>query len=277
VTRASRPVVSALYCYPVKSCGGTRLEVADLDARGIEHDREFMVVDPEGMFFTQRELPRLALIRPTRTPDALELSAPGMSVLRIAPHDQGARMNVTIFRDHVAAVDQGNAVAEWLGAFLDTACRLVRQADEAVRPVDPNFARRPTDQVAFSDGYPLLLVSEESVADLNTRLEQQLPINRFRPNVVVRGAGVPYAEDCWSEACIGDVGFSLVKASARCVITTTDQVTAGRGVEPLATLATYRRVPRGVLFGQNLIHHSLGRLHVGDEVRVQARRAPEVG
>src|SRR5262245_41910689 len=109
---------------------------------------------------------------------------------------------------------------------------------------------------AFADGYPLLLIAEESLADLNTRLAEPLPMNRFRPNVVIRGAAEPYAEDGWSRVAIGEVECSLVKACARCVTTTTDQTTAERGAEPLATLARYRRVPRGVLFGQNLIHHA---------------------
>jgi uncharacterized protein YcbX len=261
-------VVTGIFVYPVKSCGGTALPLAELGARGIQHDREFMVVDPQGHFFTQRQLPRLALVHPTRTPEALQLTAPGMSELWLAPRADGERMQVTIWRDSVAAVDQGPEVADWLSSFLGTPCRLVRHADDAVRLVDRAFATQPTDEVSFADGYPLLLVSEESLADLNARLDAPLPMNRFRPNVVVRGAGAPYAEDTWRRISIGGVAFSLVKACARCAITTTNQVTAERGLEPLATLATYRRVARGVLFGQNLIHHSRGTLRVGDPVHV---------
>ena len=265
--------MTGLFVYPVKSCAGTELGVAELDARGIRHDREFMIVDPRGHFLTQRQLPRMALIHPTRTADTLTLAAPGMSRVCLTPRLDRDRVHVTVWNDRVAAIDQGLAVADWLSTFLQTPCRLVRQADDAVRAVDREFATHPTDEVSFADGYPLLLVSEESLCDLNARLDTPLPINRFRPNVVVGGAGAPYIEDTWSRISIGDVTFSLVKACARCAITTTNQATALRGHEPLATLATYRRVVRGVLFGQNLIHHAVGTIRVGDRVGVEEPRA----
>ena len=189
----------------------------------------------------------------------------------MGPPPTGAQREVTVWRDQVAAIDQGAEVADWFSTHLGVACRLVRQADDAVRHVDPVFACQPADQVSFADGYPLLLISEESLADLNMRLDAALPMNRFRPNVVTRGAGAPYAEDTWREITIGEIRFSPVKACARCVTTTTDQSTAERGVEPLATLASYRRVPRGVLFGQNLIHHTRGTLRVGDATHVIER------
>lgn len=264
--------VTALWMYPVKSCAGTPLRVAQLGPRGIEHDREFMVVDTHGRFISQREEPRLALVRPRRTETALALAAPGVPGLRVDVHD-AARYEVVIWRDRVCAADQGDRVAEWLSTFLGRNCRLVRLPDDVVRPVDPTFATRPDDQVSLADGFPLLLTSEASLADLNGRLEQPLPMSRFRPNVVVSGVGIAYAEDRWAEIRIGNLTFSVVKACARCVITTTDQATAARGREPLATLATYRRVPRGVLFGQNLIHAGPGRIAVGDRVTVSRGRA----
>ena len=146
--------------------------------------------------------------------------------------------------------------------------------DDAVRLVDPDFATRPEDEVGFADGFPILLIAEESLADLNTRLAQPLPMNRFRPSIVMSGADAPYAEDTWAEISIGPMTFSVVKACARCVTTTTNQLTAARGSEPLATLATYRRVARGVLFGQNLIHAAPGQILVGDEVSVVRRQPP---
>lgn len=262
-------LVTGLFVYPIKSCAGTPLDVAELGDRGIQHDREFMLVDPDNHFLTQRQLPRMALIHPNRTADALELTAPGMRALRLTPRLAGERRQLTVWRDQVGAIDQGPEVAQWLSTYLDKPCRLVRHADDAVRRVDAEFARQPTDQVSFADGFPLLLISEESLAELNTRLPEALPMNRFRPNVVVRGARTAYAEDTWQEISVGGVCFSLVKACARCAITTTDQATAERGIEPLATLATYRRVARGVLFGQNLIHHRRGTIRVGDTVRIE--------
>lgn len=262
-------LVTGLFVYPIKSCAGTPLDVAELGDRGIQHDREFMLVDPDNHFLTQRQLPRMALIHPNRTADALELTAPGMRALRLTPRLAGEQRQLTVWRDQVGAIDQGPEVAQWLSTYLDKPCRLVRHADDAVRRVDAEFARQPTDQVSFADGFPLLLISEESLAELNTRLPEALPMNRFRPNVVVRGARTAYAEDTWQEISVGGVCFSLVKACARCAITTTDQATAERGIEPLATLATYRRVARGVLFGQNLIHHRRGTIRVGDTVRIE--------
>jgi uncharacterized protein YcbX len=188
--------------------------------------------------------------------------------LSVRPSETGERRPAQIWRDTVAVVDQGGEASEWLSAHLGTPARLVRLPAESVRPIDPTYATRPTDQVSLADGFPLLLVSEESLVDLNRRLAEPLPMNRFRPNVVVRGWGVAYGEDTWAAIRIGQVKAAVVKACARCVITTTDQRTAERGIEPLATLATYRRVAHGVAFGQNLIPTSTGLIQVGDRVMV---------
>jgi uncharacterized protein YcbX len=271
-------VVTGLFIYPVKSCAGTELAQADLGPRGIMHDREYMLVDRNARFLTQRELPRLALIRPLLLEDGLQLTAETMPRHRLRATEAGPRLDVTVWRDTVAAVDQGDAVADWLSAFLNASVRLVRLPSDSVRLVDPAYAPRPIDQVGFADGYPLLLIAEESLADLNRRLAIPLPMNRFRPNVVVRGWGRPYAEDEWAELRIGSVPFEGVKACARCAITTVDQATAARGNEPLATLAGYRWIERGLLFGQNLVHASEGRIRVGDRLTVQRFvAAPLVG
>jgi uncharacterized protein YcbX len=196
-----------------------------------------------------------------------------MPALRLTPTDAGPRTDVTIWRDRVRTVDQGPLAAEWFSSYLRVPARLVRLPDDSVRPVDPQFAVRAGDQVGFADGFPLLLIAEESLDDLNSRLRKPLPMDRFRPNVVVRGGGA-YAEDGWAEVRVGQVTCHVVKACARCAITTTDQRTAARGVEPLATLATYRHVPRGVLFGQNLVHSAPGHVAIGDPVWVVRHQAP---
>jgi MOSC domain-containing protein len=270
----SSACVTGLFLYPVKSCAGTPLHVAEIGPRGILHDREFMVTYPNGRFVTQRELPHLAQIRPTIAAATLAFAAPGMPTVTISPTDTGPRREVVVWRDTVIGVDQGALIADWLSTFLETPVRLVRMPADTVRAVDPQFAPRSSDQVGFADGYPLLLISEESLDDLNSRLSSPLPMNRFRPNVVVRGAGTPYAEDEWAELRIGDVRFNGVKTCARCAITTTDQVTAERGSEPLATLAGYRRIERGVLFGQNLVHAAPGRIAIGDRLTVCAFTEP---
>ncbi|HRE48062.1 MAG TPA: MOSC domain-containing protein [Aggregatilineales bacterium] len=263
------PIVTALHYYPIKSCGGVTLEVGEADWRGFRYDRHWLIVDPHGDFVTQRELPRLALIHPTIHSGMLTINAPAMSPLSLPLGMDGRRMSVTVWDSECEAFDQGDDAAQWLSDTLESPLRLVRMADDHIRQVDQRYAKRTSDQVGFADGYPFLLISEESLADLNTRLDTPLPMNRFRPNLVVRGVDA-YAEDGWKQIRIGAMIFDVVKACARCTITTTDQETAKRGKEPLRTLATYRDSERGVLFGQNLIHAAPGTVRVGDEVIILA-------
>lgn len=270
VPRPSTASVSALNFYPVKSCRGTPLSEAVIGARGIVGDRSYMLVDADGRFLSQREHARMALIEPRLTVDALTLAAPRQETISIPVLARGERSEVTVWRDRCEAVDQGDAAAGWASSFLGTSCRLVRIADDAVRAVDRDFAVSDDDQVGFADGYPFLLTTEESLVDLNDRMAEALPMNRFRPNIVLSGVE-PFAEDDWRRIRIGEIVFAVVKPCARCVITTTDQATAERGMEPLRTLATYRQVPgKGVMFGQNLIHHSAGVIRVGDPVELLA-------
>jgi uncharacterized protein YcbX len=263
-----RARVAALYHYPIKSCAGTRLAAGVVGRRGFAGDRALMLVDPEGRFLTQREFPRMALIAPRLDGETLTVEAPGMSPLTVVATDDGPRAKVVVWRDRCTAIDQGDAAAAWFGAFLGAPCRLARMADDFVRRVDGRYARRPDDQTGFADGYPFLLISEASLDDLNGRLASPLPMNRFRPNIVVTGCP-PFAEDRWKRIQLGPVVFDLVKPCARCVITTTDQTTAERGKEPLRTLATYRRRRDGkVLFGQNLLHEGEGVIRAGDAVEI---------
>jgi MOSC domain-containing protein len=260
--------VAALYRYPIKSCAGTRLEAGVVGRRGFAGDRALMLVDPEGRFLTQRERPRLALIAPRLEGETLTIEAPGMPPLTVVATNDGPRAKVVVWRDRCAAIDQGDAAADWFGDFLGAPCRLARMDAAFVRRVDGRYARRPDDQTGFADGYPFLLISAASLDDLNGRLASPLAMNRFRPNIVVTGCP-PYAEDRWRRIRIGPVVFDLVKPCARCVITTTDQATAERGQEPLRTLATYRRRRDGkVLFGQNLVHEGEGVIRAGDAVEI---------
>lgn len=283
VTRAPFMRLDDLLFYPIKSCRGTSLDRARVGPRGIEGDRGWMVVTPEGRFLTQRVHPRLALIEPGLGEAELEVRAPGMAVLRLERWREGPTLDVDIWRDRCHAVDQGDDAAEWFSSFLGTRVRFVRQSENADRPVDPDFARTPSDQVSLADGFPFLLIGEASLADLNARLAETLPMDRFRPNLVVAG-GAPFAEDAWRVIRIGDLVFDVVKPCARCVVTTVDQDTGEKGKEPLRTLAEFRRdipgAPPGssgnVYFGQNLIHRGRGTLTAGTEVEVleEARPAP---
>jgi len=263
--------VSELHVYPIKGCGGIPLKTARVGRRGIENDRAWMVVDSQGRFMSQRTHPRMALIRPQLSSQGLTIAAEGMAGLRVT--DTGDRRQVEVWGDRCNAVDQGDGVARWLTAFLDAPSRLVRMTDPNVRQVDPAFAARPSDEVGFADGYPFLLISQASLDDLNRRLDEPLPMNRFRPNIVVQGCE-PFAEDQWTRFRICEVAFAAAKACGRCAVTTVNQETADRGKEPLRTLATYRESGGKVYFGQNLVHEGHGNLSVGDEVVVLERGHP---
>ncbi len=261
--------LSGIYYYPIKSCRGYALDAALLEPRGLQHDRRLMITDPAGVFLTQREYPRLALIAPVIDGDSLLLQTPTMPPLRLECRDDGQRVPVKIWQDETIAIDQGALAADWLSTFLQVTCRLVRIAPDSIRPVTPQYATSPADQVGFADGFPLLLIAQASLDDLNTRLAAPLGMERFRPNLVVAGCAA-YAEDTWSRIRIAGIEFDLVKPCARCVITTTDQATAERGREPLRTLATYRTIQGKVMFGQNVVHSRAGRLQIGDLVEIIA-------
>ena len=267
MTADVRRRVDGLYFYPVKSCRGTSLDAAEVGPRGIVADRQWMIVDEKREFLSQRELPRLALVSPRLVDDILEISAPGMPLLIVSPAAGRDRTNVTVWDDRCAAIDEGAHAAEWMSSFLEVPCRLVRIPDDEKRRANPEYAG-PDDQVGFADGFSFLLTSRASLDDLNRRLSTPLPMNRFRPNIVVDGTDA-FEEDRWKRIRIDGITFAVAKPCARCATTTTDQDTAERSHEPLRTLATFRHVAgRGVMFGQNLIHDRSGVIHVGAEVEV---------
>jgi uncharacterized protein YcbX len=272
--------VSALHLHPVKSLRGCAVESVVIDRRGIAGDRRFLVTDPAGRFLTQRTLPRMALVA-TRLDDLeLTLEATGHGMIRVARASQpdAPRAKVSVWSSEgLIAEDCGDAAAGWLSDFLGTQCRLVRAGEDFTRPVRKVPADIPGAEVGFADAYPGLLLTEASWADLNDRLrargEEPVPMDRFRPNLVVAGAA-PYAEDNWTRVRIGSVMFRSAGPCARCLVTTTDQATAERGPEPLRTLAGYRRdarKPEEVNFGQNVIPEgTTGVIRVGDPVTVEA-------
>jgi uncharacterized protein len=261
--------LSDLCVYPIKSCGGIAVDEWEVDERGLRHDRRWMLVDETGCFISQRELPRMALIKVRIESDGLVADAPGMPSLQVPfrPPD-GKPLLARVWDDFVETqtVDDDN----WFSEFLEVGCKLVYLPDESVRPVDAAYAE-PGDRVGLADGFPFLLISEASLADLNARLEEPLPMNRFRPNLVVGGCE-PFAEDGWRGVRIGKLTFRVVKPCARCTITTVDQESATKGKEPLRTLARFRRAGNKVLFGQNLIHDQRGTLRIGDPVEILQTR-----
>jgi hypothetical protein len=257
--------LTGLTIYPIKSARGIPLQESDVDEFGLCYDRRWMVVDRSGQFLSQRSHSRLALVVPSICDGALRVDAPGMSTLELslAPAPTVAT-SVTVWNDTCGATWLGEKAANWFSDFLGSACSLVHMDADVVRPANPAFAP-PGSRVSFADGLPFLLISEESLTDLNRRLAEPLPMNRFRPNLVVAG-GEPYQEDGWTRIQIGEVGLQVVKPCGRCLVTTTDQTTGERGKEPLRTLATYRKRDGEVMFGQNVVHEGRGRLCVGDPV-----------
>ena len=263
------PSVTHLHVYPVKSCRGIGLGTGTLDRWGLQHDRNWMVVDAEGLFVSQRTQPRLALVEPALGQERLTLRAPDMPVLELPVSGRAGRdWAVTIWKSNCRALDQGDAAAEWFSHYLGQTARLVRIGGAFQRAV--NEAVYPTGaDVAFADAYPLLLLSVASLADLNTRLQEPVPMNRFRPNLVIGGCPA-FAEDTWTRIRIGEVNFQLLTTCKRCSITTVDQATGLQGKEPLTTLATFRSSDGGVIFGRNVVHQGVGTVRVGDTVEVLA-------
>ena len=282
--------LTGLFLYPVKSFRGCAVASADVDALGLVGDRRFLVVDENGAHLTQRPLPRMALISTALTATTLVLRADGVGEISVplrAPAPATLR-TVSIWRSHgLLAEDCGRDVSAWLSAFLGVTCHLVRIGEKFRRPVldRPAFAAAGTnapvvdghvvssDLFNFADGYPFLVVSEASLAHLNDRLvsigEDPVPMDRFRPTLVVGGCPA-FAEDTWSRVRIGAITFRSGGPCARCIVTTTDQLTGERGHEPLHTLAAYRRDPGDptrIHFALNLTHETKsGTLRVGDAV-----------
>lgn len=263
--------VSGLHYYPIKSCAGTTEDAAEVGVRGIVHDREWMVVDDADEFITQREIPKMCLVKPivneANSKLSLSLSAPGINSIQVPATDAHGQRRVKVWSDKCRADDQGDEAALWLSEYLGVKCRLVRMSPDYKRQCDQRYAKRKTDQTGFADGFPVLLISEESLVDLNNRLSDKILMNRFRPNIVVTGCSA-FAEDNWKTVRIGEVVFDVVKPCARCVITTVDQANADKGIEPLKTLSSFRNNQNRILFGQNLVHHGPGKIKVGDTLEV---------
>jgi uncharacterized protein YcbX len=269
--------ISELNIYPVKSCRGIALQSARLAETGFADDRHWMMVRPNGRFVTQRELPRLALIGVDTSDHTLQLSAPGMAPLSVAREMPGTSMPVVVWKFSGGGIDCGDAAADWCSQYLETPLRLVRFDTRQPRLCSPEWTRGTPAHTEFADGYPILVLSRASLAELNSRLPKELPMARFRPNLVIDGVEA-YAEDRIHELCSDEVALRIVKPCTRCSITTTDQERGALdGSEPLATLKTYRfdRELGGVCFGQNaiVVRGAGARLRVGQPLEVYWKAA----
>jgi uncharacterized protein len=246
--------LSEINVYPVKSCRGIPLESAVVTASGIAWDRQWMFVDATGTFLTQRTHPQLARIETRLNEETLELRAPGVRPFLLPLTETGAAMAVRIWKDACDALDQGTDAAAWAREAVGGEVRIARAARITERHADPRFAGSTAAPVRFPDAFPLLVCNRASLEELNTRMPAPVPMNRFRPNLVIDGLE-PFAEDHIDSIGIADLVLRLVKPCTRCITTCTDQQTGERSTNPLPVLRAFRfdRELLGVTFGENAV------------------------
>lgn len=264
------PSLSSLYLYPLKSAAPLPCATAEVERRGLAHDRRWMVVDAQGAFLTARKHPRLTLIRAQPRDECLLLEAPALPSLQLMPAPDDRRADVVVWNSTVRAVYADANAHTWISTFLGVPAQFVFMDAACVRSVDPKYST-PGDVVSFADGFPLLLISQAALDQLNAKLAKPIPMLRFRPNLVIAGTQA-HAEDDWKRIRVGGIVFDIVKPCMRCTIPNID---IERGEfdpdgEPLRTLKTYRHTTKGISFGQNLIPRSVGTLRIGDAVEVLA-------
>lgn len=258
--------ITGIFYYPVKSCRGIPAESVEIGERGIENDRYWVVANSEGKAITQREISKMALIEPSvDAKGALTLKCHDRSACEVTPGEGSKSTKVDVWGTQCDGIDEGDEVAKWLSEYLQTECRLVRVADDNNRQCAVPLPDGSPVKLTFVDGVSFLVISQESLDDLNSRLSEPVSIERFRPNIVVAGLGA-FAEDACDELQIGDITFYKVQPCERCVITTIDPESAVKGVEPLKTLNSYRRVDKAVIFGTYFLHSKAGKISVSDEV-----------
>lgn len=256
--------VSQLYIYPLKSARGIAVDKFELGSRGPMFDRQWMVVNSQGKFVTQRQFPRMCLIETRIHAGDLTLSAPQMPAILVGSSSR--QYDVIVWKDTVPAQDCGDDVAQWLSSYLGASVRLVEMPSSSQRLVDSDYASAG-EMVGFADGFPLLLASQASLDDFNTKLEDPIGMERFRPNIVIEGS-LAYAEDEWQELSIGSIALSIVKPCSRCIIPSIDQSTAQKQMSVNDALLAHRSRNRKTYFGQNALHRNTGIISVGDSLSV---------
>lgn len=258
--------LDAIYVHPIKSCRGVALPEAVLDDRGLVHDRRYMLVDEAGRFISLRSEPRLAKVHVVIEEDGYRVTPGDQGGFELPfGFEEGPSREVSIWDDRVEArVHEAGSSA--MSKFLGVRVWLVHMPNSTRRRVDPRFARAD-DQVGFADAYPLLMLSRATIDDVSRRVGARMEMARFRPNLVLAGVEA-YQEDLMAELRIGEVSFRGPKACSRCVATTVDPRTGVSGLEPLRTLAGYRREKGKIWLGMNLVHDSHGRIRVGDPVEI---------
>lgn len=260
------PYLSHIFLYPIKSLAGIAVEQWDVIKTGLKYDRQWMLVDEQKQFLSQRRLPKMALIKTQIKEDRLIISAPGQTDLSIALEPNlKETLEVTIWHDQCVAQIVSDTASQWFSDFLQIRCQLVYQPQTSLRPVDQSYAQA-NDYAAFSDGFPFLMVSDASLALLNQQMGLSLSMQRFRPNLVISNCS-SYAEDTWRKITIGQISFRLPKPCSRCSVPQIDPDTALIDkTEPLRTLSLTRKWNNKVYFGQNALHDHEGILHTGNTV-----------
>jgi uncharacterized protein YcbX len=275
VNRSFEPlVVTDLLVYPIKSLGGMSVSAALVGDRGFEHDRRWMLIDESNRFVTQREFPEMALLKASIANEILSVrdSRDGASIQIPLSSPSGSALQVNIWDDQCSALLVEGESTQWFSKRMGRPLRLVYMPDASHRLVDKDYANQG-EITGFSDGFPILIIGQSSLDDLNCRLEKPVPMDRFRPNIVFSG-GDAFEEDSFRVFRIGDVRLQAVKPCARCVLTTTDQETAQRSAEPLKTLAGFRKANNKIYFGQNLLAESRGWIRVNDQLIVEQKQDP---
>lgn len=263
-------VLSEIWIYPVKSLGGIRVETAVVKGKGLQHDRRWMLIDPHDVAMTQRVYHEMALFKSSFRDGNIQIAYTkngciiDSNILKPADPPQGPLIKARIWDDDVNVMEVDSELSKWFSDLLHKPCRLVVFPESNARKVDPAYSINQED-VSLADAYPFLLIGQSSLDDLNQRLHQPVPMNRFRPNFVFTG-GAPYEEDGWKNLSIGGLRFAAVKKSDRCILTTVDQNTAEKGTEPLRTLSAYRKTGNKVFFGHNLLSLDAGVVSVGDTI-----------
>jgi len=270
----SRIELSHIFIYPVKSISGISLSISKITPAGLKNDRRWMIINDKNMFVTQRLHPELSLININLEENMIQLTAPDMSSIHLPVElIEGDSVSVRIWSDTVDGISAEKEHNDWISRYLGIKARFVYMPDTTRRQVDQGYAKSPADRVSFADGFPFLLLSEESVDNLNTRLNKknELPvtIKRFRPNFVIRGC-TPHAEDDWKNFRISGNYFHMVKPCSRCIMTTVNADTGKKGVEPLRTLLEYRKQGDKSYFGQNVLidldYKNSWLIKTGDEI-----------
>ena len=258
--------LSELIIYPIKSLGGISLASSVVSSRGLQYDRRWMLVDEHNTFLTQREQPQMALLKTAIEKGCIIIhnnaNADDSIVLPLIP-SSAKTLRVKVWDDYCEAQVAENKVNDWFSQKLSIPCKAVYMPDSSKRKLNTNYATGPFGINSFSDDYPLLLIGQASLNDLNGRLKIPLLMNRFRPNLVFTG-GTAYQEDDIKKFAVNGINFFGVKLCSRCMITCTNQETAERGKEPLKTLATFRSINNKINFGQNVVSEREGIIHVGD-------------